>query len=119
MTLRRPRRRGVRKPWEPVEFNSRGGSRAWTRLRDQVVAEEPMCRIRLPGVCTIASTTANHRIPRKYRPDLTMVRANLEGACRPCNMKIKTMTPAQVAALRQQLSRNQQRREARALDVFR
>lgn len=109
----------MRKPGEPIEFNSRGGSRAWTRLRNQVIAEEPVCRIRLPGVCTMVSTTANHRIPRKHRPDLTMVRANLEGACRPCNMKIKTMSPAQVAALRQQLSRNLHRPAARALDVFR
>jgi 5-methylcytosine-specific restriction endonuclease McrA len=99
-----------------VEFNSRGGSRAWTRLRDQVVREEPVCRIRLPGICTIASTTANHRISRKRRPDLTMVRANLEGACRPCNMRIKTMTPAQVGALRCQLA--QRRRPAPALAVF-
>lgn len=65
-------------------MNSRGGSRAWRRLRDQVIREEPDCRIRGPK-CTGRSTTADHIIPKSIRPDLTMVRANLRGACGPCN----------------------------------
>lgn len=57
---------------------------AWRRLKDQVVQEEPQCWLRLPG-CTGASTTADHVIPRSQRPDLTMVRSNLRGACHKCN----------------------------------
>lgn len=59
-------------------------SRAWRRLRDQVVREEPFCRLRYPG-CTIRSVTGDHIIPVKYRPDLKLVRANVRGACQHCN----------------------------------
>lgn len=60
-------------------------TRAWRRLRDQVVAEEPTCRLRLPGICTLVSTTADHVIPVTERPDLTLERANVRGSCAPCN----------------------------------
>lgn len=60
-------------------------TRAWRTLRDQVVAEEPTCQLRVVGVCTIVSTTADHIVPVIHRPDLAMDRANLRGACRPCN----------------------------------
>lgn len=60
--------------------------RAWRKLRDRVVAEEPHCWLQLPG-CTGASTTADHIIPRSVRPDLTMARSNLRGACEPCNKR--------------------------------
>ena len=60
--------------------------RAWRKLRDTVVREEPRCQLRLPG-CTGASTTADHVIPRSIRPDLTLVRANLRGSCQSCNLK--------------------------------
>jgi 5-methylcytosine-specific restriction endonuclease McrA len=60
--------------------------RAWRHLRDQVVREEPQCWLHLPG-CTGTSTTADHVIPRSSRPDLTMVRSNLRGACAKCNRK--------------------------------
>ena len=61
-------------------------SRAWRKLKDQVVREEPLCWLRLPG-CTTFSTTADHVLTVKQRPDLAMVRANLHGACTPCNLK--------------------------------
>jgi hypothetical protein len=35
-------------------------SRAWRKLRDQVVDEEPVCRLAFEGICTGASTTADH-----------------------------------------------------------
>lgn len=60
------------------------GTRAWFVLRDQVVAEEPVCWLRLPG-CTLVSTTADHVLTVKDRPDLCMVRLNLRGACHHCN----------------------------------
>lgn len=60
-------------------------TRAWRKLRDQVVREEPICRLQLP-CCTVVSTTADHIITVRDRPDLAMVRANLRGACQPCNL---------------------------------
>lgn len=60
-------------------------TRAWRKLRDQVVREEPTCWLQLPGICTAASTTADHVQPVKARPDLALVRSNLRGACEPCN----------------------------------
>ena len=59
-------------------------TRAWTRLKDQVVIEEPRCWLKLDG-CLGRSDTADHVIPVSERPDLAMVRANLHGACGPCN----------------------------------
>jgi 5-methylcytosine-specific restriction endonuclease McrA len=60
-------------------------TRAWRRLRDQVVKEEPTCRLRIVGICTTVSTTADHIIPVTARPDLAMQRSNLRGSCTPCN----------------------------------
>jgi 5-methylcytosine-specific restriction endonuclease McrA len=60
-------------------------SRAWRRLRDGVVRDEPTCRLRFAGICTVVSTTADHIIPVSVRPELCMVRSNLRGACAECN----------------------------------
>ena len=79
-------------------------TRAWRKLRDQVVREEPLCWLRLPG-CTALSKTADHVLTVKERPDLAMVRTNLRGACIPCNQRrndtpIATMTrPSATEAL--------------------
>lgn len=62
------------------------GTRAYRKLRDQVVTEEPICWLQLTG-CTGHSTTADHVIPFAERPDLGMIRSNLRGACEPCNRK--------------------------------
>lgn len=61
-------------------------TRAWRSLRDRVVAEEPQCRLQLPG-CTGSSTTADHILTVTDRPDLAMERSNLRGACHSCNDK--------------------------------
>lgn len=58
---------------------------AWRKLRDQVVAEEPTCRLAFPDLCTGTSQTADHILTRHERPDLAMTRSNLRGACHPCN----------------------------------
>lgn len=73
------------------------GDRAWRVLRDQVIREEPHCWLRLDG-CTTWSTTADHIIPVKYRPDLEMVRANLHGACAHCNYTRGAKTIAELNA---------------------
>jgi 5-methylcytosine-specific restriction endonuclease McrA len=64
---------------------------AWRRLRDQVVKEEPYCWLRLP-CCTGLSTTADHVLTVKERPDLILERTNLRGACRACNNSRKDRT---------------------------
>lgn len=82
------------------------GTRAWRKLRDRVVAEEPVCWLRYPGRCTYWSTTADHLLTVKARPDLAMERANLRGACQPCNLhrndtpleQIVTQTTAEALA---------------------
>lgn len=60
-------------------------TRAWRRLRDQVIREEPICRLQFPGICTRISTTGDHIIPVEVRPDLALVRSNVRGTCWPCN----------------------------------
>lgn len=85
--------------------------RRWRRLRDQVVREEPVCRLRLPG-CTIISTTGDHIMPVKYRPDLKFERGNVQGACTSCNHKKGAKSPRQVAEIRRHRPR------AKALGFF-
>jgi len=65
----------------------------WRQLRDQVIREEPLCQLQLPG-CTHISTTADHIIPRSQAPQLAYARQNLRGSCRSCNDK-KSNHPAQ------------------------
>jgi 5-methylcytosine-specific restriction endonuclease McrA len=69
-------------------------TRAWRRLRDQVVAEEPTCRLRFPGICTLVSTTAAHIKPVVTYPELALVRSNLEGSCAECNKAAGTLPEA-------------------------
>lgn len=61
-------------------------TRAWRKLRDQVVDEEPTCRLRFPGICTGWSETADHIIPVEAAPELAMDRDNLRGVCHACNL---------------------------------
>lgn len=67
-----------------VRMTDPRGTRAWRKLRAQVVAEEPTCQVRGPR-CTGLSTTADHIIEVDLRPDLALERGNLRGACGPCN----------------------------------
>ena len=62
-------------------------TRAWRKLRDQVIREEPDCRLRYPDVCTGLSQTADHKLTVHARPDLAMERSNLRGACHACNRR--------------------------------
>ena len=56
-----------------------GSSRAWRRIREQVLAEEPCCRW-----CGEPSTTVDHIVPRVAGGDDR--RENLAGSCRVCNL---------------------------------
>lgn len=73
-------------------------TRAWRRLRDQVVREEPTCRLRFPGICTTVSKTADHIIPVAERPELALVRSNCRGTCVPCN-KARSSVPDEALIL--------------------
>jgi 5-methylcytosine-specific restriction endonuclease McrA len=86
-------------------------TRAWRKLRDQVVREEPTCRLRIADICTTVSTTADHVVPVTVRPDLALVRSNCRGACRPCNDARGRLPDA---ALNREAST-----EAEALSIFR
>lgn len=91
-----------------VQWVDPRNTRAWRRLRDQVIAEEPTCRLAFPGICTTVSTTADHIKPVSVRPDLALVRTNLRGACQPCNEARRTV-PDEALRLGQ---------HAKALDIF-
>lgn len=66
-------------------------TRAWTRLKDQVVREEPTCRLRFPGICTLKSTTADHIVPVSVDPKQALDRSNCRGSCEPCNTARRTV----------------------------
>jgi len=81
-------------------YNERGGSRPWRRLRARVLKEEPMCRVRLPGVCTGLSETVNHIVPKAVAPHLVMSRTNCQGSCRACNLQLGKRSRSSVARKR-------------------
>lgn len=84
-------------------------TRAWRKLRDQVVLEEPICWLQLEG-CTYWSTTGDHIIGVTERPDLALVRSNVRGACAPCNHKRGNLP---ISALARPVEQRPQ-----ALDIF-
>ena len=57
----------------------------WRRLRDVVRAEEPCCRECEKQGRTTPTEHVDHIIPRRTRPDLELVRENLQGICRACH----------------------------------
>lgn len=73
-------------------------TRAWRKLRDQVVAEEPTCRLRIVNVCTGVSTTAAHIRPVSTHPELALERSNVQGSCTECNEATRT-TPREALRL--------------------
>lgn len=60
-------------------------SAAWIRLRDMVRAEEPICRECEKRGRTTLTEQIDHIEPRSKRPDLELVRENLQGLCRGCH----------------------------------
>ncbi len=77
---------GKQRPWrqnEGIPASVRGYTSDWVRLRRIVLAEEPFCR-----KCGAPSTEANHITSVKLRPDLRLMRTNVEGLCHPCHASI-------------------------------
>lgn len=89
----------------------------WKKLRLQVIAEEPVCRLRL-NKCTVRSDTADHIIPVKDRPDLKYVRANLRGSCQSCNMARGSRPLSEVRAEQNAAARASVKKPAAALGFF-
>lgn len=89
----------------------------WKKLRAQVIAEEPLCRLRL-NKCTIRSDTADHIIPVKDRPDLKFVRANLRGSCQSCNMARGTRPLSEVRREQELIAAVASPKRAAALEFF-
>lgn len=104
-----PRRRPVRRPGQLT-------SGRWKKLREQVIAEEPLCRLRLDR-CTVRSDTADHIIPVRDRPDLKYCRANLRGSCQSCN-QARGCRPLSVVRAEQALTRPAAKKPAAALEFF-
>lgn len=74
------------KPVDRREPSSkRGYDGAWEKLREVVIKSEPLCRrCRAKGKLNLAEEV-HHVIPIRERPDLRLVRSNLEPLCRPCH----------------------------------
>lgn len=62
-----------------------GGRKAQAWSRAVLARSGPVCQLRIPGVCTVVATCADHIIPRSKRPDLQYDVTNGRSACGPCN----------------------------------
>lgn len=65
------------KPWQTREAR---------RLRAQVLREQPLCQIGLPG-CRGVADSVDHILPVSLRPELVLEPTNLQAACSYCNRK--------------------------------
>ncbi|MFC0407931.1 HNH endonuclease signature motif containing protein [Roseomonas elaeocarpi] len=65
--------------------SARGYDRAWRRLREQVLTEEPLCRFCLAKGQVTAAREVDHIRTVRDAPELRLVRANLRPLCTPCH----------------------------------
>ncbi len=69
----------------PSEAWPGGSTRAWRKIREQVLERDRrVCRLRLPG-CTYVATAVHHTVGRQVSGDDPRY---LVAACQPCNTKI-------------------------------
>lgn len=64
------------------------GHRTYRRLRDAVLAAEPLCRLCAGRGRTTAATEVDHIEPVHARPDLQMDRSNLRPLCHACHAAV-------------------------------
>lgn len=83
--------------------NRRCVGAVWRRLQDDVYASEDVCwrcgrpvdkTLRLTAPRSPQAPSVDHVIPRKYRPDLALVRSNLRLAHYGCNSSRKASLTA-------------------------
>lgn len=75
-----------RKPWEStrrLSRQARGYGRAHEKMRERVLAEEPLCRICLAKGISTPTTIADHIIPKAEGG--SDGRDNYQGACKDCH----------------------------------
>lgn len=69
--------------------SSRGYDRRWYRLRNQFIAENPLCKECMKKGIVKAADEVDHIIPIKVAPHLRLVKTNLQSLCKSCHA-IKT-----------------------------
>lgn len=62
--------------------SKRGYGRDWQKVRANVLAEEPLCRVCLAQGRVMEATEVHHERPISERWDLRLVRSNLQGLCK-------------------------------------
>jgi 5-methylcytosine-specific restriction enzyme A len=74
-----------RKPWAPMPglVDRRKRGRAGQRERQQVLDEEPYCRLCLAAGKHVASDVVDHKVPLAWGGSDD--RANKQGLCDPCH----------------------------------
>lgn len=65
--------------------SQRGYGRDWRRVRAMVLADEPLCRLCNEHGRVTTATVVDHIIRVKVRPDLRLVRENLQPLCKSCH----------------------------------
>jgi 5-methylcytosine-specific restriction protein A len=68
---------------------ARGYDRTWQRLSRAVRADEPLCRLCAREGRTTPATLVDHIVPLRERPDLRLVRSNLQPLCASCHSGVK------------------------------
>ena len=69
--------------------HERGYGQAWRKLREQVLREEPLCKICLMQGAVTPATDVDHKIPKSMGG--TDARTNLQSLCSTCHSR-KTAT---------------------------
>ncbi len=65
----------------------RGYDAVWHRMRNMVLAEEPLCRLCGREGRLAAAAEVDHIVPIVRRPDLRLDRGNLQPLCRACHAR--------------------------------
>lgn len=84
-----PSRTGKGHHRDRLTRQQRGYDEAWLRLSRHCLREEPLCRYCAErGIVTIA-TVSDHITPVRVRPDLRLVRSNVQSLCATCHNSTK------------------------------
>ena len=59
----------------------------WKLARAVKLGRDPLCEEHLRQGRTVVATQVHHKVPRKDRPDLSLVVENLESLCASCHSK--------------------------------
>lgn len=65
----------------------RGYDSVWEKLRTSIIQTKPLCRICLANGFVVSATEVDHIIPIKVKPNLRLVKSNLQSLCHSCHMQ--------------------------------